>query len=226
MTGSGRSKSIEPFSAAAGIQKQRQAFHGAEMVVHVRVARGHFRIAVQHLVHVGVRHALGGADHPRHHHGSEHAPGGIEMHDGAHHQPLFARIQRAHAIGKRFGKHGNGAIDEVDGIAAQARFAIERRFGMHVVRDVGNVHLQQPAAVVAALDVNRVIEIARGFAIDRDDGEFAKILAARSLGFRDRKRQALGFLQNTSVESVRQMMLADDDLGVDTRDRRDGQEFR
>ncbi len=200
--------------AAARIQKQSETFHGAEMVIEMSVARGHLRIAFEDLIDVGVGHALGGTDDAGNHPGIEHAPGSIEMHDGAQDEALFARIERAHAVGKRFGKHGNGAIDEVDGIAAQAGFAIERRFGMNVMSDVGDVDLQEPAAIVAALDVNGVVEIARGFAIDRDDGKFAKIFAAGAFGFGDGKGQALGFLQHFGGKSVRKMMLANDDFGV------------
>ena len=115
--------------AAAGIEELGQIFHGAEMVVHVGVALARFGIAVEDLVDVGVGHAFGGSNHAGNHDGGERASGGIEVHDGAHDQSVFARIERAHAVRESFGKHGNGAIDEVNGIAAEAGFAIERRFG-------------------------------------------------------------------------------------------------
>ena len=176
---------MEPFSVAASVEKQGEAFHGAEMVIEMGVARGHLRIAFENLVDVGVGHALDGADDARHHPGIEHASGGVEVHDGAQDEAFFARIERAHAVGQRFGKHGNGAVDEVDGIAAEAGFAIEWRFGMNIVSDVGDVHLQEPAAIVAALDINGVVEIARGFAVDGDDGKFAKIFPAGPVAFGD-----------------------------------------
>ena len=180
---------------AARIEQKRETFHGAEMMIEMRVARGHLRVAFEDLVDVGVGHALGGTDDALHHPGIEHAPGSIEMHDGALHETLFAWFQGTHAVRERFGKHGNGAIDEVDGIAAETRFAIERRFGMNVVGDVGDVDLQEPAAIFATLDVNGIVEIARGFAVDGDDGKFAKIFAASAIGLGDGKSEALGFFQ-------------------------------
>ena len=80
------------------------------------------------------------------------------------------RLERADAVRELLGQHGHGAVREIDGGAAQARFAIERRIARDVMRHVGDVHLQMPAAR-AALDVNGVVEIARGFAVDGDDGQ-------------------------------------------------------
>jgi hypothetical protein len=170
---------------AAGIEEQSEAAHDKEMMVKVGVTLRHFGVAGENLVDVGVGHALGGTDDAGNHDGGEHVSGGIEIHDGAHDQALFAGIERADAVGERFGEHGNGAVDEIDGIAAEAGFAIERRFGMNIVSDVGNVNLEEPSAIVAALDVNGVVEITSGFAVDGDDGKFAKIFAASTIGFGD-----------------------------------------
>ncbi len=201
---------------AAGVEELSETFHGAEMVVHVSVTLAHFRIAVEHLVDVAVGHALGRTDHAGNHDGSEGASGGIKMHDGAHDEALFARIERAHAIRKSFGKHGNGAIDEINGIAAEAGFAIERGFGSDVVGYVGNVNLQEPAAIVATFDVDGIVEIARRFTVDGDDGEFAKIFSGFAVGVTDRASQALAFLKNFGGKGVGQVMLADDDFGIHT----------
>src|SRR5215470_17508015 len=137
----------------------------------MRVALGRFRVAFEDLVDVGVGHAFGGADDDGRHPCAGHAAGGVEVHNGANHQTVFARLERAHAVGERFGKHWDGAVDKVDGVAAEAGFAVERGFGRDVLRDVGDVHLQEPAAVFAALDVNGIVEIAGGFAVNGDDGQ-------------------------------------------------------
>jgi len=148
------------------------------VITQVGVACGHFRIAFEDLVDVGVGHALGGANDAGSHPGIEHAAGGIELHDGAEDEAIFAGLQRAHAVGEGLGKHGDGAIEEVNGVAAETGFAVERGFGRDVVGDVGDVDLQKPAAVFAAFDVDGVVEVARGFAINGDNGQAAKILAA------------------------------------------------
>src|SRR5208337_5017306 len=193
---------------AAGVEQQRKALHGAEMVVELGVASGHFRIALENFVDVGVGHALDGADDAGHHPGIEHASSGVEVHDGAEDEALFAGIERAHAVGESFRKHGNGAIDEVDGITAQAGFAIERRLGTNVVGDVGDVYLKEPATVVAALDVNGVVEVAGGFAVNGDNGQFAEIFPAGAVVFGNGQGQALGFMQDFVGKSVGKMMLA------------------
>jgi len=83
------------------------------------------------------------------------------------------------------------------------------------MRDIGDVHLQVPAAVSAMFDVNSVVEIARGLSVDCDDRQVAEIFAAGALRFTDGLRATLGFVQNIGGEFMREMVLADDDFGVD-----------
>src|ERR1700719_2890047 len=163
---------------AAGIEEQGQLFHVIEMFYEVGVTHGHLGISLDDFVYVGVGHAFEGTNDSGSHAGAAHVAGGVELHESAHDQAVFVRFQGAHSIGKRFGKHGDGAVGKIDGGAAQASFVIEGAFGSHVVGAVGDVHLKMPAAVGLTLDVNSVVEIAGGFAVDGDDGEVAKILAA------------------------------------------------
>src|SRR5216684_9122191 len=72
-----------------------------------------------------------------------------------------------------------------------------------------------PAAIGAMFDVHGVVEIARGLAIDGDDRQVAEIFAAGALGFTHGLRAMLGFVKNVGGEDMREMMLANDDLGVD-----------
>jgi hypothetical protein len=76
--------------------------------------------------------------------------------------------------------------------------------------------LQVPATVGAMLDVNGIVEIARSFAVNGDDGQVAKIFAAGALGFANGLRATLGFVKDFGGEDVREMMLANDDFRVDT----------
>ena len=199
---------------AAGVEEKSESAHGAEVVVEVGVALGHFSVAGEDLVDIGVSHPLGGTDNAGNHDGGEHVASGVEVHDGAHDQAFFAGVERAHAVGERFGEHRNGAVDEVDGIAAQASFAVERRLGANVVGHVGDVNLEEPAAVFTALDVHGVVEVAGGFAVDRDDGKLAKILATGTVGFGDGMSDLIGVVDDFGSKGVRQVMLTDDDFGV------------
>jgi len=199
---------------ASGVKEECEAFHGAEVMTQMGVARGHFGVALEDLIDVGVRHAFGGADDAGSHPGAEHAAGRVELQDGAEDEALFARFQRAHAVGKSFGKHGDSAIEEVDGVAAEASFAIKRGFRRDVMGNVGDVDLQEPAAVFAAFNVDGIVEVAGGFAVDGNDGKAAKILAAGEFGFCDGAGELFGFVGNFAGKRVGQVMLADDDFGV------------
>ena len=82
--------------------------------------------------------------------------------------------------------------------------------------NVGDVHLKEPAAVVAALDVNGVVKVAGGFAVNGDDREFAEIFPASAVVFRNGQGEALGFMQNFVGKGVRKMMFANNDFGIHT----------
>ena len=82
------------------------------------------------------------------------------------------------------------------------------------MRNVGDVHLQLPVAVFEALHVHGVVEIARRFAVDRDDRQIAEIAPARALGVAHRMRRGGSLRQHFRRKFVRQMMLANQDLDV------------
>src|SRR5271167_4333858 len=81
--------------------------------------------------------------------------------------------------------------------------------------DVGDVHLEKPATVIAAFNVNGVVEIARGFTIDGDDGQVAEILTARAVRFGKWKGKAGGILEDFRGKGMWKMVLAYDDFGID-----------
>src|SRR5216684_1254229 len=200
---------------AAGIQEQSKLLHIAEARRERGVTLGHFRVGFEDFVDVGVGHTLGGANHNGSHARGFHVAGGVEFHERAHDEAIFVGLEGTHAVREGFGKHGDGAIGEVNGSAAEACFLVERRASSNVVRDIGDVNLQVPTAVSAMLDVNGVVEIARGFAVDGDDRQVAEIFTAGALGFADGLRAMLGFVKNVGGEDMREMVLANDDLGVD-----------
>ena len=83
--------------------------------------------------------------------------------------------------------------------------------------NIGDMDLQVPAAVFAAFDVNRVVEVSRRFAINGNDRQAAKILPLSQLLFGGKLCTMIGFCQNGARKFVRQMMLANNDLGVDAQ---------
>ena len=99
----------------------------------------------------------------------------VDLHDARHHQAVHLRAQAADIGRKLERKHGHGAIGKINAGAAQAGFLIERRIRRDVVGHVGDVHLQLKVAVLQVLHDHRVVEIARGFSIDGDNGQGAEV---------------------------------------------------
>ena len=109
-------------------------------------------------------------------------PVGVELHDAAEDEAVFAGAQAADVGRELLREHGNGAIGEVDAGAAQARFEIEIGSCADVFGDVGDVDLEFVSAVGALGDENSIVEVAWRFAVDGDDGECAEIAAAVDFG--------------------------------------------
>ena len=83
------------------------------------------------------------------------------------------------------------------------------------MRYVGDVDLQLEVAVRHAAHGDRVVEVARGFAVDGDDGQRAIVAAMTQLAGRNDRLKLLRLLQDLDREAMRQMELADDDLDID-----------
>ena len=199
---------------AAGIEEQRQFFHFAEAGGQRGVALRHLSIAFKDFVDVRIGHAFGGANNAGSHARGFHVPGGVEFHERAHDQAILARLERTHAIRKGFRKHRDSAIGEVNGGSAETSLPVESALRSNIVRYIGDVDLQMPAAIRATFDVDGVVEIARGLSIDGHDRQVPEIFPACALDFIDGLRATLGFIQNFGGERMREMMLADDDLGI------------
>ena len=113
------------------------------------------------------------------------------------------------------GKHGHGAVGEVNAGAAQARFLVERGVRRDVLRDIGNVDLQLEIAIGKISDGNRVVEVARGFAVDGDDGKRAEVAAVANFSRRDDGGYILRVFERRRGKFVRQVKFADGDFDVD-----------
>ena len=121
-----------------------------------------------------VGHARSGADHAFDDFIAFNAAGCIELHDATEDQSVFVRTQATDICGELLRQHGDGAIGKVDAVPAQAGFEIEARVRLDVFGHVGDVDLQLVAAIGAIGDENCIIEIARGLAVDGDDGQGRK----------------------------------------------------
>ena len=97
---------------------------------------------------------------------------------------VLARPQRAQIVRQRLGQHRHDAVGEIDRVAAPRRLAVERAAGRDIGRDIGDRDDDVPAARVGRVRIglgpDRVVEIARVLAVDRDQREVAQIGAAVS----------------------------------------------
>ena len=84
------------------------------------------------------------------------------------------------------------------------------------MRHVGHMDLQPVVTVLKTLHMHRVVEVARRFTVDRDDRRLAKIATSLQRLLAYHLRRGLGGGQYLLRESMRQMMLADNDFHVDT----------
>ena len=80
--------------------------------------------------------------------------------------------------------------------------------------DVGDVDLQLEVAVVEAADGDGIVEVARGFAVDGDDGEIAEVASGAGFGRVDDGLNRLCCGQDFWRKAVRQMEFANDDFDV------------
>jgi hypothetical protein len=122
---------------------------------------------------------------------------------------VFVRSQRAQPVRQRLGQHRNDTVGEIDRIAAQCRLAVERAAGRDVPRNIGDGDDEVPATGIFRIGVrlgpDRVVEIARVTAVDRDQIELAQIGAA---GGGDRCRRA-SFGQRGGREYMRDLETGD-----------------
>ena len=103
------------------------------------------------------------------------------------------------------------------------RLGVERAAFFHVVRHVGNAHAEPVVAVRQPLQRNRIVEVARVLAVDGHGQSLAEVCPTCDVPLADGRPQTLRLGDRFLAMGVRQIVLADDDGGVDTR-RVDGAE--
>ena len=156
---------------ALAVQDHRQLAHQLEDIDQPVIVLAQRRIAFEDEVDVGVGHALGRADDALVQRVADDLALMVDLHHAREHQAVDLRTQAAQVGGELDRQHGHGAVGEIDGGSAQARFQVDGRAFAHVVRNVGDVDLQFEIAVRHAAHGDGIVEVARGFAVDGDDGQ-------------------------------------------------------
>ena len=134
---------------------------------------------------LGVGHAAGGADDAFADFVAEDVAVAVDLHEAGEDEAVFVGAQAADIGRELLREHGDGAVGEVDGVAAQAGFEIERRAGRDVLRDVGDVDLQF-VTVGSLFDEDGVVEVLGGLAVDGDDGKIAEVAALAAISAESR----------------------------------------
>jgi hypothetical protein len=96
---------------------------------------------------LGVGHAAGGADDSFAELVAEDLAVGVDVHEAAEDEAVFVGAEAADVAGELLGEHGDGAVGEVDGVAAEAGLEVEIGPGEDVFGDVGDVDLKLVGAV-------------------------------------------------------------------------------
>ena len=158
---------------AAGVPARPQIARqrvGARQQLAVRVVAA----ALQHLVRLVVAQASAAADQRA---PDVRRPGhavGADAHLDADHAADLARAQAA-GVGRELERqHRLDRSGHVHAAGAPRRLGVERAAGLHVARDVGDVHAGADAVAVR-LDADGIVEIARRRRVDRDRLELEQV---------------------------------------------------
>ncbi|CAG8871589.1 hypothetical protein PS627_04573 [Pseudomonas fluorescens] len=110
----------------------------------------------------------------------DHLAGLVHGHLADHGQAIDVRIQRAQPVGQLLGQHRYDPLGEVDRVAAHLRLDVKGRAQAHIAGNIGNRHVQAPAArehaqLAERFAVDRVIEVTSVFTIDGDEWQVAQV---------------------------------------------------
>ncbi len=141
----------------------------------------------------------------------------VDLHQAGLDEPIDVRVEAAQSRRELRRKHVDGALWKVDGRAALVRLDVERARLGHVVRDVRDVHAEPVVAVRQLVDRDRVVEVARVLAVDRHGRPVAEVRAADAIAIAHDAAELFRFRDGVVAVLVRQVVLADDDRGVDAR---------
>ena len=209
---------IEINGAAApsfAVQNQSEIAHHFEAGDQRRISIAQAGVALKNRVYIRVGHALGGTNHAFADFIAENFSAMVDLHHAGKHEPVEMRTQAANIGGKLERQHGDGAVGKVNAGAAQAGFLIECRARRDILGHVGDVDLQLKIAVFRFANCDRVVEVARRFAVDGDDRQIAEILAMVEFPGRNDGRNGLCLFERGGREMVRQMKFTNRDFDID-----------
>ena len=193
------------------VQQFEQLGHALQMghEAPVLLARGRI-LPRKDAVDLRVRHPGVAADQAVVQLVAPHGAALVDLHEARLREAVHLRPEAAQSRRKRFGKHVDGTVREIDGGAPLQRRRVECALLPHVVGDVRDMHAEPEVAVRQPLDRDRVVEVARGFAVDGHRGPAAEVPPSELVARTDPRSRAPGFGQRRRPVLVGQLVLADD----------------
>ena len=178
-----------PAGHPPGAENPGQVAHPPQQGPHLRRHLHGRRVGVgEEHVHLLVGEPPAALDRGRLHRGVHRDAVGRELDPAGAGVADLARLQARQVVGHDLRDHRDHAIGQVDARAAVPRLLVVRRAVADEVRDVGDVHAQQPVAPLDPLQRDRVVEVAGIDGIDRHDHAVSEIAA----GGRDRLVEPIG----------------------------------
>ena len=203
-----------PAPHAFAIQDQRQVAHQLEPVNILVIMLPQPRIAFENEFDVCVGHAFRRANHAFIERVTHDFAVRVDLHYARQYKPVHVGPQTAQVGRELHRQHGNRAVGEVNGRAAQTRLEIDSRSLTHIMRNVGDVHLQLEVACRQPAHRHSIIEIACRLPIDSNNGQCTVIMPMRQLLRRQRSLESFCLLQYLYRKLVRQVVLANNDLNI------------
>ncbi len=140
-----------------------------------------------------------------------------EFNQGRHAKSNSIWLQAGQVVGDDFWQHRNDPVWQINTGTALKCLVVQIRAIRNEVGNVGDVHAQFPVSVFQPIERNSVIEVARRFRVDRNDGGCGEVASA----FRDGSivkgfGLLAGILQNLFREIVWQSKLTNNAERIDT----------
>ena len=172
--------------------------------------------ALERVRHLGVGQARPRTDDALEEPGAVHParPGDDQLAPEA--KAILVRTQRAQSVGDRLREHRDDPIGKVDGVAAKARFLVQRGAGTDVGGHVGDRHHHPPPSS-GAFAPHRVVEVARVLPVDGDEPDVAQVLAAVEVGAAHPVGQRRRFRHRLPGPRDRQLVRPDRDVDLHPR---------
>ena len=201
------------------LQEQfRQFFHQFERRQQRGVAFAQRLVAIfQHLANGGVRQPRLAPNHARRQVVLREFHRRIEFHKRRHGEPVFAFPQGTEVVRNPLREHRNGAVGEIDARAALIRFLIQRAPFVDVIIHVRDMHAEPIIAVVEAFERDRVVEIPRVFAVNRENAVVAQIEPFGEFFVGNFVGKGVCLMQRRWRKFSRKMVRVNDNLLVNSR---------